>query len=658
MDYKIFSISNKISLSKCIFTFFLLLISINSIAQVKTWTGNGFGNSWSDANNWSPVGVPGSSHVAYIGSDSVRATGDILIRGLVLDGNAILNYQTTSSFEFIIDETNNDGIILRSNAKLYVNSKMTLRNINHTGVLMEASNYLFIGDFGSLIIEDTGEDGIYGVLTSSVENHGVINIESFQDDGLAICNLLNTGSITVSDDGTRAAIIGGSTSENQGQINFGSNVLLNSTVTFTNQAAASIYSSGPIQVYGDLVNHGTIASESTEESIKLYSYAELDNYGEISFTYSNENNIELNGNSELINHSTGLIHNLDSMATAMEGVFAISLKDAGTSIENDGEIALDLNNAREGIEIFDGGVLTNSGLIDIQNYYKSGVVLSSISSDKETILNYKTAAFNIGEGALSSSKALVLEDGNILNNRECSDFVLEDSLELNGTSGTLIYNYGFMQIEGLKKDAGPDFINTGALALTSSLLENGLPAGYINQFGNGGLIYSKNPNEIMEGQQVQPLFAGFHSDAAAYLSNIQVKENGAMVPAGDLDAPNNYWKPNEAAVREDTVYITYTLDECNARVLKLPFYRNPVWDCNTAPAANVTFLGSINTDWHTSDNWSNNEVPRACDKVIIPNGERCEIAPTTTAEAKSILVETGAYFLAPPGVMVLFDPSE
>lgn len=645
-------------MTKYILCLLLITSSIISKAQLKTWTGYGNGISWTDANNWSPIGVPGSTNIAYITNDSVRATGDILILGLVLDGHAILNYSTTSSFEFIIDGSTSDGVILRNEAKLYVNNHMIIRDIHDTGLKMEGENQLIIGNNGMLEIEDVGVHGIEGSILSSIENNGAINISDYDNNGLIASSLTNIGSLSVAGGGIRAAVFIGALSENYGQMDFGTLVSFSGSADFINKVNASFVNTSITSIYSSFTNRGTMVSDTPfSNSLVMYSYGEFHNYGDYAFKYSGGNNIILKNNSEVVNHVSGVIHNMDSTAVALDDVYAISLDDAGTSLVNDGTIDLNLNNVREGIQILDGGSLSNTGQLNINHYYKKGLYSAAIGSDKQTIENFKFGVFNIGEGALASSRAMILEDGNILNNRECSDFFIQDSLELTGTSGTLIYNYGFMQIEGLKKDAGPDFNNTGALSLTASELENGLPSGYLDQFGNGGLIYSKNPNEIMAGQRVQPLFAGFNSGSSSYLSNIQVSENGALVDAGSFDTVNNSWKPNQAAEREDVIFVTYKLDNCQTRILELPFYKNPVWDCNSAPAANVTFLGSIDTDWHNPDNWSNNEVPRACDKVIIPNGERCEISTGNDVEAKSILVETGAYFLAPEGVIATFDPN-
>ncbi|AWW00456.1 hypothetical protein DJ013_20655 [Arcticibacterium luteifluviistationis] len=626
-----------------------------SKAQVKTWNGNGNGISWSDANNWSPVGVPQSSDIAVIQDDSVWATGGVEVRGLILNNYGILNYDTTPIYEFEINNSPTDGLVMQNDAKFYINSKVKISNSFYTGLKMEGNNQLIIGNDGILEIGQVGENGIESSVNASLENHGEINIGTYDDDGLIAFSVNNFGTINIGGGGLRAAQIGGVGSKNKGEMNFEGSVVMFPSSTFTNEVNASFTSTGLLVVLGTFNNKGMLHSNSLSYgSLSVGGNGNFNNFGQFLFKYSNTHNIVIGNQAELVNKENGVIENLDSTASPLQDVYAISMSGATSGLSNEGTINLNLNGIREGIKLSGGSKLSNTGILNIKGYYKYGLLTEALSTTDLIVENSKSAELIIGAGATSTSTALVINDKNNLQNDECSSVIIEDSTSMQGGSSTNIVNLGYMEMKAFNKANSPEFYNAGAIFFT---LPQDLSSAFLNQFDNEGLIYSKNPVQLESGVQVFPLFAGFHPDAAPYLSNALVKENGVFVSPGDYTPEDNVLKTNASAFRKDTVYITYTFGECASRILKLPFYKNPVWDCSSAPAETVTFMGHVNESWHNPDNWSNNEIPRNCDKVIIPNGQRCEIDPASTVQAKSILVESGAYFLAPTGVVATFEPN-
>ena len=71
----------------------------------------------------------------------------------------------------------------------------------------------------------------------------------------------------------------------------------------------------------------------------------------------------------------------------------------------------------------------------------------------------------------------------------------------------------------------------------------------------------------------------------------------------------------------------------------------------------VTFTGNLSEDWFQAGNWSNNELPRPCDTVIIPAGTSCALAEEGVATAKMILIESGAVFGNKEGAIMNVDAS-
>jgi hypothetical protein len=67
-------------------------IILDDDGSAKTWVGPASGGNWSTSANWSPSGVPGSTHDVVInGNVTVNVAGSIDVRGLTLAGGASLN---------------------------------------------------------------------------------------------------------------------------------------------------------------------------------------------------------------------------------------------------------------------------------------------------------------------------------------------------------------------------------------------------------------------------------------------------------------------------------------------------------------------------------------------------------------------------------------
>jgi len=59
-------------------------------------------------------------------------------------------------------------------------------------------------------------------------------------------------------------------------------------------------------------------------------------------------------------------------------------------------------------------------------------------------------------------------------------------------------------------------------------------------------------------------------------------------------------------------------------------------------AAEVTFNGTINTDWATASNWSTGTVPTSADVITIDNAKIVVISSTTTVAVERIILNTGS----------------
>jgi hypothetical protein len=218
-----------------------------------------------------------------------------------------------------------------------------------------------------------------------------------------------------------------------------------------------------------------------------------------------------------------------------------------------------------------------------------------------------------------------------------------------------------MEIEKFEIASNVTFNNAGGLFIADTSLADGAPAGFFNDFTNTGLIYHPLRGPIQEGVPVSPVFPVADWPNIQYpthLTNIYVIIDGMGSEANRFDENNNRWTPAAVADGQDTIQIAFQMNASSCyREIQIPFIPYDVWDCSSAPPATVVFTGTVSEDWHTADNWSNNEIPRPCDSVIIPHETKCTIFSGMTATAKTILVQDKAVFETNNNVVLTVDPN-
>lgn len=130
--------------SACVLSLIWLSVPPAEAQTTRTWTGSN-SSDWSDGNNWSPAGVPGSGDTAIISSGSVILTNDVLVKSVTLSGGTlgITNGSlTTEANAALSGGTVSGGRLVATNgASLIVNGGGTLDGVTVNGVLDVGDSY-------------------------------------------------------------------------------------------------------------------------------------------------------------------------------------------------------------------------------------------------------------------------------------------------------------------------------------------------------------------------------------------------------------------------------------------------------------------------------------------------------------------------------------
>lgn len=644
--------------------FFLILFPFFSHAQVAVWDGDsdgdGDGIKWGDPENWVADAVPQKGDVVQIAGDSVLVSEEVLIRQLVLQPGAILlQISDNSSAIFTVESSLGEGVIIDGSAKLYVGGEMHVLKSAQNGIDLQANGSLIIQEEGLLYINEANVSGINGVPGDYFLNEGHLQIENVASDGLEVNSFTNKGTIQVEDVGGAALIVSGANGLNEGTIATEEPITIQCSNLFTNKASAEIRTDRTLGISCNFLNQGMLnCRNGFGIGLSLSTNKMLTNEGDIRLRVSNSDAFVMDTSFELFNDKDGVILLTNSGVGALPDTYIMAIDGVDTKLTNHGFINLPINGRREGIKMSNRAVIENVGDFYIGDFYEKGLLFEANGINSDVLINSDTAYFEIGKGVLPSAVALEFDSRVRMTNAACADFILKDSLALKGSLGMRIINEGYLQLEKFYKKSNATFENAGAIFLADSALALDSPNSVIDVISNTGLIYHPQQAPIVSGLTVSPLIrkANFANADLTGGSVFVKNSSGLLAPAGQINTGTNSWTPPANAAAKDSIFFNYrpTGSGCDLRSLTIPFITFS--DC-PSPAV-LTFTGNISEDWHTTGNWSPSQIPRKCDDVIIPNGQRCEIAPSTTAEAKNILVETGAYFLAPPGVVALFDPEE
>lgn len=556
----------------CLFVF-VLNSNIASAAD-RIWTGK-ISSDWANADNWNPVGVPGSED-------------DVKIPDVSTEPDPIMEGGTSAAVKSV-DIWFGGILTLEANSELSINSSglnFGLR-CNGGGTIQNA---------GKINIGNTKSNGNYGIFnfgTFDNQAAGEIHIDDTQQDGIYNLN----------DDFTNAGkiFIGGNTNTTIGR--FG----IQTFKGFNNQATGEIHIDNTqnlgLAVFGSGVitfnNWGKIFVGATTEvksrAIGIDINKVFNNYagaeihldratvGGISqnpnSTFNNAGKIMIGTNapfgSEGIrndgtfnNEATGEIHidNLKSQFSNSNAILNYGI-DGQAVFNSSGKIIIGANQTIEGIGVHNRG--------QFHNLTSSELTIDRTNS--EAILNYSSnnvsftnaGKISIGENAAIGSRGLVNEkhfenqsDGeirvyntiqqNILNrigatftNQECAEIYAEK--QILSSFGSTFHNMGYIFTNYNENSAVyGTFTNSGIILDVNKAFD-------ASQLGTGGILINKIEN-LCGGSTFADVFSG----SGNYTADTDWYSDEALtMDAGDYDPNTNTFTTN-LTTGDHTLYVVFS----------------------------------------------------------------------------------------------------
>jgi type IX secretion system substrate protein len=654
-----------------------VFMSINANAQTnKIWAGIN-NNSWNNANNWFPNGVPGINDIVIIDNNNVvepiipngvtaiarevRVAGELDIYGILnlypVQTNGISNFGVLT----------NEGII-----NIYGNSNIPNGNgIENYGGTIINDDVGTGGGPGEINITEMDEYGIYNRQGGFFYNKtgSIINMSQIGEDGIynsSSDEFINDGEIWISDIGT--------TISSYGITNFDS---------FTNGSTGTIHIN---QTGGDGIYHGHNAVPFINE-------------GEI--WIGDTNTIGTQGitiHSNFINKATGIIHVNQtgdegiSMTSHLINKGQIWIGDTGTigtegirsfdSLTNEVNGIIHINQTiSHGIE-FRGGtsLFSNEGQISIGDTGDIGVH-GIITTDNSNFTNQSGGTINIGTASSPIGTYGIFNDSGCVFSNWGSIKVMNTSSAGIRNDGIIANNSGTIEIDqtgyvGIYNLTG-DFSNDGTIAIGSiaAISDYGLTnTGTFNNNSGGTITIDRTADHGLWNFKGTFTNEGLikigeiGSIAGRALSNSDGWPDPVFLNSGcdavihifkkAIQDPKNTFTNTGLIVQESTassnIHTNNGIILYNAGTFIADNGETPV-SVSGSFSGRKLWTGCTDPDWHTDNNWFPNGVPTLSDEVsIYPMTNVANIS--NTANAKVVRVLSGGNLTLQSGSILNLHP--
>jgi hypothetical protein len=201
----------------------LALAPASKAATTRTWTGNGDGSTWADANNWSGNAAPENGDSVVIGPTATQTRpsvtgmpGGTQLQDLTMTNSSLSGGDVTVSGDFswsVASSFNTLGVALTVDG-----------DATFSGAGEQDSTQPMVFD-GNTDVEGPGLLSIQDVGTA-VTNNGVLAMSPSAEMRATVCcattdALVNTGTVTVPSSAAETAAFGFMKFENQGSLNVG-----------------------------------------------------------------------------------------------------------------------------------------------------------------------------------------------------------------------------------------------------------------------------------------------------------------------------------------------------------------------------------------------------------------------------------------------------
>ena len=316
-------------------------------------------------------------------------------------------------------------------------------------------------------------DGL-GVAGNSLRNNnGVITITSYgPNEGMALDGLMKnvsdgTGSITLTNEGSKGMTLSGEIDNNVG------------TVT-------AINNSGALTVSGDLANRGTFTT-LTNNGTNLTVSGDINNSKDMAITNSGTGALLVSGNiyngrdAVITNNGSrmeisGTVDNGRNLTLTNNGAGGLKTT-AASSINNAGILKVD---NKAGV-LNMAGTATNTGsLTQIDNSGTSATLSGTINNTNKLVINNASGSLNVGGTVNNGQDAIITNKGTDLNVSAVIDNGNDLTITNNGT--------GAMSVSGnITNDRNATLTNAGSGLTVSGIINNANNLNITNTKGSNGL---------------------------------------------------------------------------------------------------------------------------------------------------------------------------
>lgn len=283
----------------------------------------------------------------------------------------------------------------------------------------------------------------------------------------------------------------------------------------------------------------------------------------------------------------------------------------------------------EGYLVNHGEVNTNGtakGMsVEYFNNASTGQIISSNDICTDSINNYYGPSIN--EGIVDITSGLLWVEQHIIN-KPCGTITVDESI-VTFDSKTLS-NQGLLLVNGFPSDLRDSLYNTGVIydRLGSLAAEE--------DFYNDGVYLTKISDPYACGEMINNISSG--NNITNIPSPSISKDKAGLMSAGTYDLPNHKVTLAGTTGGLDTLYAHFQIASGCERTVSIAF--DQAVTCSNNCNENF-WTGTVSTDWHTTGNWSESEVPTTCQSVKI-NSNMAVIAPGMTGTCLLLEVATGA----------------
>lgn len=420
------------------------LANLQSQSTSITWTGTV--GAWEDGANWNTEVAPVATDVVDLAGGTVTITDPATATRVVMGSSAVLTIDGSLTISGFVGT--DDGLDLSVGSTVVNNGTLTITNIMDDGTDDVADGIFSRGPFmnnGTISISGVGNHGIHvgaGTFTNAAAGIIVVNdVGATDGDGDGIST----------DDSESGTLFG--TFDNQGLITInlvdggGDGLYVNDQSTFNNTGTINISninasSRDGIRVDNDgILNNnsgGTInVAASRDDDIFLERGGVINNSGTINSTGAQDHAIFVEDDSKFNNLVGGVVTVVNANDHAVrinpDGTPGAEFSNAGTLSVTGGS-----NGNSELIQIQNGGLLTNSGMIDLIDPSDHGIeIRDNATSTLNNLSGGIVKVTNAADDGIRLTLGVINNDGELLVDGSTSDDIETDGNPFNNTANAV-----------------------------------------------------------------------------------------------------------------------------------------------------------------------------------------------------------------------------